>query len=337
MSPFRVPVRSQAHSPIGASENRMIDFFISYTGADKAWAEWIAFILEEEGFTTVVQAWDFRPGGNFVLEMQRAASTADRTVMVLSDDYLRSDMAAPEWAAAFVQDPKGLEQKLLPIMVRTCQPQGLLKAVVQVRIMGLDEEAARQAIVAGARRARAKPSARPAFPGAGGAAPRHKDFPGLDTATIQPATSALPKLRVPLTDVDRRRFAKSAFAAIRAAFGANLERAAKDDGRLDFDLTDSAATDFRAEIFLDGTSKGACRVWLGGMMGENNICFAEGRMSGDACNEILMPAESDNRLALSATLAMGYSDFERQVDMKKLTPEQAAEYLWRRFTSAFRR
>ncbi|KRE12678.1 hypothetical protein ASE66_19445 [Bosea sp. Root483D1] len=314
----------------------MTDFFISYTGVDRAWAEWIAFTLEEEGFTTVVQAWDFRPGGNFVLEMQRAASTADRTVMVLSDDYLRSEMAAPEWASAFVQDPQGLEQKLLPIMVRACQPPGLLKPIVQVRIMGMDEATARDAILAGARRTRAKPSARPLLPGSI-AAPRHKEFPGPDTVPCQPVRSVLPKLKVPLTDVDRRRFAKSAFATIRAAFGANLEQAVKEDGRLDFDITDSTATDFRAELFLDGASKGACRVWLGGMMGDNNICFAEGRISGDGCNEILTPATSDDELSLSATMAMGFSDFERQTDMKRLTPEQAADYLWERFTRGFRR
>ena len=35
------------------------DFFVSYTSADRAWAEWIAWQLEAEGYTVVVQAWDF--------------------------------------------------------------------------------------------------------------------------------------------------------------------------------------------------------------------------------------------------------------------------------------
>ncbi|MBV5337401.1 MAG: toll/interleukin-1 receptor domain-containing protein, partial [Deltaproteobacteria bacterium] len=33
------------------------DFFISYTGADKNWAEWIAWQLEEAGYQVVIQAW----------------------------------------------------------------------------------------------------------------------------------------------------------------------------------------------------------------------------------------------------------------------------------------
>jgi hypothetical protein len=34
----------------------MTDFFISYTGVDRAWAEWIAWQLEAAGYTVVLQA-----------------------------------------------------------------------------------------------------------------------------------------------------------------------------------------------------------------------------------------------------------------------------------------
>ena len=73
------------------------DFFISYTSADKDWAEWIAWQLEAAGYTTIIQAWDFGPGENFVLAMQKAATEADRTIAVLSPDYLQSQFTAPEW------------------------------------------------------------------------------------------------------------------------------------------------------------------------------------------------------------------------------------------------
>jgi TIR domain len=46
------------------------DFFISYTAADRAWAEWVAWQLEAAGWTTVLQAWDFAVGENFVLRMR---------------------------------------------------------------------------------------------------------------------------------------------------------------------------------------------------------------------------------------------------------------------------
>ncbi len=75
------------------------DFLISYNSADATWAEWIAWVLEENGYTVTIQAWDFRPGGNFILDMQRAAQNCDgpsgpvfdhRTIAVLSENYLNA-------------------------------------------------------------------------------------------------------------------------------------------------------------------------------------------------------------------------------------------------------
>ncbi len=60
------------------------DFFISYTQADRQWAEWIAWVLEEAGYTTLIQAWDFQPGANFVARMDEATQVAERTIAVLS-------------------------------------------------------------------------------------------------------------------------------------------------------------------------------------------------------------------------------------------------------------
>jgi TIR domain len=58
------------------TEETTKDFFISYNKADRGLAEWIAWQLEAEGYKRVLQAWDFRPGGNFVLQMQEAVRTA---------------------------------------------------------------------------------------------------------------------------------------------------------------------------------------------------------------------------------------------------------------------
>ena len=92
----------------------MSDFFVSYNQADRPWAEWIAFTLEEAKYTTVLQAWDFRPGQSFVTAMQDAASTAARTIAVLSPSYLASAFTLAEWSAAFARDPDGRSGLLLP-------------------------------------------------------------------------------------------------------------------------------------------------------------------------------------------------------------------------------
>lgn len=150
-------------------------FFVSYNKADRAWAEWIAWQLEHAGYTTILQAWDFRPGSNFVLEMQRAASEAERTIAVLSPDYLTSLFTQPEWAAAFAQDPTGEKGTLLPVRVRECKLDGLLASIIYIDLLGRDEITARDVLLAGIRRERYVPSTAPRFPPAPTSAPR---FPG---------------------------------------------------------------------------------------------------------------------------------------------------------------
>lgn len=141
----------------------MKDFFISYNRADKQWAEWIAWTLEEAGYSVVIQAWDFRPGGNFILEMQRAAAESLKTIAVLSESYLKASYTQPEWAAAFANDPQSLEQKLIPVRVKECKPEGLLRSIVYVDLVGLSEATAKQTLLDSLRQ-RAKPEQKPAFP-----------------------------------------------------------------------------------------------------------------------------------------------------------------------------
>lgn len=143
----------------------MKDFFISYNKADREWAEWIAWQLEEAGYTTVIQAWDFRPGGNFVLDMQRAAEESERIIAVLSPDYLASKFTAPEWAAAFAKDPTGAQGLVLPVRVRECELKGLLPQIVYIDLVGNNEADAKESLLSGIRRGRAKPTTAPKFPG----------------------------------------------------------------------------------------------------------------------------------------------------------------------------
>jgi len=100
--------------------------------------------IEAAGFTTIIQAWDFRPGENFVVQMQRAASEAERTVLVLTEDYLKSAFALAEWTAAFAQDPMGTGGRLVPVRVKACEPGGLLRAIVFIDLVGLDETTSRE-------------------------------------------------------------------------------------------------------------------------------------------------------------------------------------------------
>jgi len=141
----------------------MKDFFISYNHADKTWAEWIAWTLEEAGYTVLIQSWDFRPGNNFVVEMARATEGTRKTIAVLSQDYLNAAFTQSEWAAAFARDPLSKKHTLIPIRVRDCEPEGFLRSIIYIDLVGLSERDARSAIL-GALTERAKPDQAPFFP-----------------------------------------------------------------------------------------------------------------------------------------------------------------------------
>lgn len=154
----------------------MKDFFISYNSADKAWAEWIAWQLEANDYTTILQAWDFS-GSNFVLEMHRALKDSERTILVFSLDFLKADFTQPEWAAVFVKDPTGEKRLLRPVRVRECKPDGLLAAIDYIDLVGLDEGAATKKLLDGLKKGRHKPERKPVFPKARAASA--PVFPGL--------------------------------------------------------------------------------------------------------------------------------------------------------------
>lgn len=139
------------------------DFFISYNIADKERAVWIAWQLEAAGYTTVIQAWDFGLGQNFVLAMQKAATEAKRTIAVLSPDYLSSKFTAPEWAAAFVQDPTGERRLLIPVRVRPVELTGLLSPIIYIDLVAVDEDESILRLLAGISLRRNKPLIKPAF------------------------------------------------------------------------------------------------------------------------------------------------------------------------------
>ncbi|HEX3489299.1 MAG TPA: FxSxx-COOH system tetratricopeptide repeat protein [Streptosporangiaceae bacterium] len=160
-------------------ESPQWDFFVSYTQADQAWAEWIAWQLEQDRHRVLVQAWDFVGGTNWIARMHDGTRNAARRIAVLSPDYLDSQYGGAEWQAAWGANPDGSDRKLLTVRVRECERPGLLAAVVGTDLFGIDEAKARarlRSFIAGALKGRIVPEAEPQFPGR--AITREPRFPG---------------------------------------------------------------------------------------------------------------------------------------------------------------
>ncbi|MCP5364998.1 MAG: tetratricopeptide repeat protein [Hyphomicrobiales bacterium] len=136
------------------------DFFISYTGADRRWAEWIAWILEDHGYNVILQAWDFHAGDNFIRNIHEALETCERTITLLSASYLQSGYCRDEWTTAF--NARGL----LLVRIEDLAPPGLLSTLAYFDLFGVEEEEAQARLLNAIKQDRAKPAAMPLFPGA---------------------------------------------------------------------------------------------------------------------------------------------------------------------------
>lgn len=147
---------------MGASAKK--DFFISYNQADSDIAQWIAWILEDNDYSVVIEAWDFRAGGNFVVEMDRGLVQCERMIVVMSPHYLSANYTVPEWAEKFANDPQGIRRAVIPVVVEPCEPSGLLQQLIRIEIVGLDRDAAKKELLAQLAPGRAKPATEPPFP-----------------------------------------------------------------------------------------------------------------------------------------------------------------------------
>ncbi|HEX6525826.1 MAG TPA: FxSxx-COOH system tetratricopeptide repeat protein [Streptosporangiaceae bacterium] len=157
------------------------DFFVSHAGADRAWAEWVAWQLIDAGYAVELDVWDWAVGRNFVTAMSDALDRAGRVIALFSAAYFdRSRYTTEEWAQAVLHVPGPEQGRLVPVRVEEV-PAGevpaVLRPLVFCDLFGLSEEQARQVLleaVAGPRR----PGRKPEFPGTGalgrlgGSAPR---------------------------------------------------------------------------------------------------------------------------------------------------------------------
>ena len=173
------------------------DFFISRSGADAGWAQWIAWQLEAAGYSVIVQDWDFQPGSNFLRDIRRALEAAQTTIAVYSPAYFKTPFTEDEWTAAIVTH-EDEEVRFLPIRVAEVEVPRLLQPLVYVDLVGLSEEAARTRLLdAAKRRIRTKPSTAPPFP-----VRQAPQFPSAVAAVV----SSLPVRVVNVAPVELSRF-----------------------------------------------------------------------------------------------------------------------------------
>lgn len=116
------------------------DVFISYASVDAQWAIWIAGVLERNGFSVFIGAWDLLPGDDFVTKTNEAIRGADVFIPILSDAYTKSIYCTAEFGMAFSENASG-KLKLIPVRVSDTALTGMLANIIYVDLYGAFDEA----------------------------------------------------------------------------------------------------------------------------------------------------------------------------------------------------
>src|SRR5829696_5823538 len=144
-----------------------VDFFLSYAGPDRPWAEWAAGQLEAAGYSVELDVWDWAAGSNFVLNMNDALGRAGRILALYSVAYFqRERFTGAEWTAVLAERPAATGfRRLVPVRVEEVKPPPILAALVYRDLFGLDERRACEELLTAVGGLR-HPSTTPPFPGA---------------------------------------------------------------------------------------------------------------------------------------------------------------------------
>jgi hypothetical protein len=141
--------------------SRGTDFFISHAGRDTAWAEWLAWQLQQAGYSVELDVWDWAPGEDFVTRMQQALERAHRLLAVCTEAYFASAFGGAELRAAFAQSPMA-QGRIVPVLVEPVTLPPLYAPLIHLDLTGLDEAAAVGQLRA--RLAGGRPTGPPPFP-----------------------------------------------------------------------------------------------------------------------------------------------------------------------------
>jgi hypothetical protein len=153
------------------------DFFVSHAGADRAWAEWVAWQLTDAGYTVELDMWDWATGQNFMLAMSDALARCDRVVALFSAAYFERDRyTSDEWTAAMLHVPGTGSGRLVPVRVEEMPPAHLppvVRPLVFGDLFGVNAAEARRVLLQAVQGPR-RPDGEPVFPGTGTAGASRK-------------------------------------------------------------------------------------------------------------------------------------------------------------------
>ena len=115
------------------------DFFVSYAGANEAWAVRIARILTSNGYSVYYQK-DILPGDNFLECMEQFLEHSRNFLAVWSKQYSDSGYCMAELRGAFHEYTQGRMDRILLVRAENFRVTPLYAALVHIDLFGVDNQ-----------------------------------------------------------------------------------------------------------------------------------------------------------------------------------------------------
>ncbi|MGP4092650.1 TIR domain-containing protein, partial [Streptomyces sp. KR55] len=149
-----------------AAAGAPVRFLVSCVAADRPWADWTAWQLENAGLRVLVLE------GNASIGPQTEPEKGERLIALVSPAYVEAVQVLRPWWVMHQEDPEGLADTLVPVVVEPCRPEWPLSKVPYTDLTGLSEDKARTRLlhaVGATPTGRAGPAASPpSFPNPAG-------------------------------------------------------------------------------------------------------------------------------------------------------------------------
>lgn len=150
----------------------------------------------------------------------------------------------------------------------------------------------------------------------------------------------IPKMPKEFPQLDKDRFIRNTFDIMKKYFKKALDKLKEQYSNLDSDLVEISNFKFVCSIYQNGALLNKCKIWIGGPLSEDSIAYSEGSSgyeNDSSFNDWLTVNDDGFKLGLTAS---GFSmNINNDKEGKLLSSEEAAKYLWARFTNrlTFRR
>src|ERR1700688_705685 len=114
------------------------DFFVSRRGSVTGIAQEVADVVQEKGYSVIVQDYDFRSSDSVTERMHDGLKNARDLIILLSDDYDQSAYTRKEFTSFEAQRLRSPEERHTIILrCEDVSPEGLLADVIYQDLVGV--------------------------------------------------------------------------------------------------------------------------------------------------------------------------------------------------------